>query len=100
MIPEEVDIDEISIHTSREGCDAKLTEMVTALATAFQSTHPVRDATLKDRAYPRLSLISIHTSREGCDGFVQGFYVFDRSISIHTSREGCDYNMIYFKRRC
>ena len=34
---------------------------------AFQSTHPVRGATLRFATAPPMSEISIHAPREGCD---------------------------------
>ena len=56
----------ISIHTSREGCDShKSTSQ--RMARIFQSTHPVRDVTIKMRGIKNDDCISIHTSREGCD---------------------------------
>ena len=55
----------------------------------FQSTHPVRGATLSRYAAATGDLISIHAPREGCD---RDNHRHDRSrvISIHAPREGCD----------
>ena len=58
---------QISIHTSREGCDTLCTWSPAQLV-VFQSTHPVRDVTLTAIASEfGVDRISIHTSREGCD---------------------------------
>ena len=79
---------DISIHTSREGCDYILDggwltvqnfnphipwgmwqlPFYTVDSTSwFQSTHPVRDVTWIKRFRQSNECISIHTSREGCD---------------------------------
>ena len=80
--------------------------------TSFQSTHPVRGATVAQRLVGRPVGISIHAPREGCDPVVLvavlpvltfqsthpvrgatvgvvggGGCMF---ISIHAPREGCD----------
>ena len=56
----------ISIHTSREGCDVREVGVWSAVK-VFQSTHPVRDVTVIVAISLIISRISIHTSREGCD---------------------------------
>ena len=56
----------------------------------FQSTHPVRGATLRGARISALLGISIHAPREGCDlyDFLCAFCI--PVISIHAPREGCD----------
>ena len=57
---------EISIHAPREGCDPAV--WVSIIATLlFQSTHPVRGATVFRKLLITSQLISIHAPREGCD---------------------------------
>ena len=57
----------------------------------FQSTHPMRDATLLAFLVLSQMIISIHASHAGCDGHVLSG-VSDRvRISIHASHAGCDY---------
>ena len=56
----------ISIHAPREGCDrAGLFELMSWLI--FQSTHPVRGATMVFVLAGEVQDISIHAPREGCD---------------------------------
>ena len=78
----------ISIHAPREGCDVRVLCHVSA-SDIFQSTHPVRGATVTVTHKVTQRLISIHAPREGCDLFSEEF---DNavSISIHAPREGCD----------
>ena len=79
---------QISIHAPREGCDcASYTYMVTP--SLFQSTHPVRGATLAQCIGLIVSRISIHAPREGCD-YRGANYNRTIRISIHAPREGCD----------
>ena len=56
----------ISIHAPREGCDIGWTNRHTR-PKRFQSTHPVRGATLMEQIACDLLDISIHAPREGCD---------------------------------
>ena len=56
----------ISIHAPREGCDRRLADIDKAYD-VFQSTHPVRGATLPQRGQYGHFRISIHAPREGCD---------------------------------
>ena len=79
---------QISIHASRMGCDLCRTfnsiptayfnpripygmrpirADTTPEVSAFQSTHPVWDATQDSRLYVAATVISIHASRMGCD---------------------------------
>ena len=57
----------------------------------FQSTHPVRGATVVDYACRVGKDISIHAPRAGCD-FRKKVIFFARfvRISIHAPRAGCD----------
>ena len=55
----------------------------------FQSTRPVKDATLWHSSHSGMTLVSIHASREGRDR--GAFIERGRSgVSIHASREGRD----------
>ena len=56
----------------------------------FQSTHPVRGATVMVAASPDTKRISIHAPREGCDMTVRHSTPSSVTISIHAPREGCD----------
>ncbi len=55
----------------------------------FQSTHPVRGATQPAANDPFGQPISIHAPREGCDP-AETYKVKVGEISIHAPREGCD----------
>ena len=80
----------ISIHAPRAGCDLTLFRRQRAVF-AFQSTHPVRGATLETaRGGPLQFRISIHAPRAGCDGPSPGYAVCSVQISIHAPRAGCD----------
>ena len=59
-------VNQISIHASCEGCD-QLGRKTASSRILFQSTHPVRDATINIPKNYTGSPISIHASREGCD---------------------------------
>ena len=100
----------ISIHAPREGCDTTALEIgvdpiifqsthpvrgatmkacQAQMGLIFQSTHPVRGATRQALVKACWRLISIHAPREGCD---QSDFAPRPSsgISIHAPREGCD----------
>ena len=84
---------------------------------AFQSTHPVWDATQSAGSFQRSEAISIHASRMGCDTtpfsraaarpefqsthpvwdatIVVDDVVSDALISIHASRMGCDFGLLF-----
>ena len=81
-------IHRISIHAPREGCDPCWSTAY-GMRVEFQSTHPVRGATLYTGAAAVNVGISIHAPREGCD---RDYHRHDRRrvISIHAPREGCD----------
>ena len=55
----------------------------------FQSTPPVKAATLPVRAEKGGNMISIHAAREGGDALRMSFFCC-LSISIHAAREGGD----------
>ena len=102
----------ISIHAPHAGCDSA-TWLPLMSRMIFQSTHPMRGATLKNNAEPlcthpfqsthpmrgatyagakgiHLKGISIHAPHAGCDprpaDWPEGF----PSISIHAPHAGCD----------
>ncbi len=102
---------DISIHAPRERCDSG-SLMICMAAGLFQSTHPVRGATVKSAKFytfrifqsthpvrgatgfpaqlQQLLCISIHAPRERCD--YHGIScVTARIISIHAPRERCDW---------
>ena len=56
----------------------------------FQSTHPVRGATMPKININGITRISIHAPREGCDVTCRFFPIMFYRISIHAPREGCD----------
>ena len=56
----------------------------------FQSTHPLRDATLADSIVNVFSAISIHAPLTGCDQWETLFYIVTEKISIHAPLTGCD----------
>ena len=56
----------------------------------FQSTHPVRGATLGGWACDGGTVISIHAPRAGCDFGLRRRTATSRTISIHAPRAGCD----------
>ena len=58
----------------------------------FQSTHPVRGATIAGEDHVFLVEISIHAPREGCDPTGPVFLGYE-PISIHAPREGCDWRL-------
>ena len=79
---------QISIHAAREGGDVVYCVCCRYCA-IFQSTPPVKAATMSRIESPNLRSISIHAAREGGDGdIVIGFDWY--SISIHAAREGGD----------
>ena len=56
----------------------------------FQSTHPVRGATEAGGCVVERVFISIHAPREGCDPGANRPGHHLGGISIHAPREGCD----------
>ena len=59
-------VERISIHAPREGCDVMAMSDSTDKF-KFQSTHPVRGATVDPKHVRGSHVISIHAPREGCD---------------------------------
>ena len=57
--------------------------------TGFQSTPPVKAATLYGEKELKMTYISIHAAREGGDASGIVFWVVS-TISIHAAREGGD----------
>ena len=55
----------------------------------FQSTPPVKAATLPALAALPHAMVSIHAAREGGDD-IQIFAVYRIGVSIHAAREGGD----------
>ena len=64
----------------------------------FQSTLPVRGATLRGKTVIPFSIISIHAPREGSDDLICLSPLEFFLISIHAPREGSDGNALL--RRC
>ena len=78
----------ISIHAAREGGDVTLPLFI-PMPERFQSTPPVKAATVTELRDPRYIKISIHAAREGGDE--DGLDTTTISlISIHAAREGGD----------
>ena len=64
----------------------------------FQSTHPVRGATIVALDKVAEMTISIHAPRAGCDDLGCVVKIFVVGISIHAPRAGCDRGAPY--QRC
>ena len=79
---------DISIHAPHEGCDPGC-HFVIIQHRRFQSTHPMRGATVLDGVYNGQARISIHAPHEGCDVDVLTAPT-GAKISIHAPHEGCD----------
>ena len=78
----------ISIHAAREGGDRR--KLVSRLRKRqFQSTPPVKAATVSEQTAPNGWRISIHAAREGGDA-ARMPKVRNDEISIHAAREGGD----------
>ena len=71
----------ISIHAPREGSDHKTCAYV-ARYTIFQSTLPVRGATIRLGLSSKIAEISIHAPREGSDRI---FIILSLRISVFQS---------------
>ena len=56
----------------------------------FQSTHPLRGATAPQEIMPHVEAISIHAPLAGCDQAVVDKKQDRRHISIHAPLAGCD----------
>ena len=78
----------ISIHAAREGGDGYV-PIDTGRSVEFQSTPPVKAATICAQSVRLQDEISIHAAREGGDINGDKITVYG-SISIHAAREGGD----------
>ncbi len=78
----------ISIHAAREGGDDLRFANLEG-ADLFQSTPPVKAATLTSAGTVIGQTISIHAAREGGDVLSEN-YKNSETISIHAAREGGD----------
>ena len=83
-----VHLKRISIHAAREGGDLSASQFCVKRET-FQSTPPVKAATLAFCDVGCGQEISIHAAREGGDD-VWGQILAKLDISIHAAREGGD----------
>ena len=80
--------DDISIHAPREGCDLAEDGCLSKLR-LFQSTHPVRGATHKERGLYSTGIFqSTHPVRGATCAKLA--IACGSAISIHAPREGCD----------
>ena len=70
--------------------DATLYLLSVAIGDKFQSTHPLRDATIQLQDKQRLQRISIHAPLTGCDVAPLTFMWSCTTISIHAPLTGCD----------
>ena len=90
---------QISIHAPCEGCDLLCLYLALGV-TLFQSTHPVKGATIISMVNIVYRLISIHAPCEGCDDSkgIKGFG--EICISIHAPCEGCDFHFFIIHLAC
>ena len=79
----------ISIHAPREGCDVNGIGGISGRI-QFQSTHPVRGATLPPMVLRADKLFQSTHPVRGATGLLDGFEDGAVVISIHAPREGCD----------
>ena len=91
---------EISIHAPHAGCERNFNPRTPcgvrragrrrpARAATFQSTHPMRGATVSCAVNVTLQRISIHAPHAGCDPRIQ-LHSAGKRISIHAPHAGCD----------
>ena len=81
----------ISIHAPRAGCDI-MRRTTFGFSKLFQSTHPVRGATMPmDKAVSAAQDFNPRTPC-GVRPHARGIYKAVREISIHAPRAGCDIN--------
>ena len=81
----------ISIHAPREGCDSQAYFMAYSQM-LFQSTHPVRGATMsRTQKRNRILFQSTHPVRGATNG--EPVRHVEIGISIHAPREGCDFDL-------
>ena len=79
----------ISIHAAREGGDL-VSVAVSVPVFRFQSTPPVKAATMMSLHVAKTNDISIHAAREGGDALRRVRGSQNSQISIHAAREGGD----------
>ena len=83
----------ISIHAPREGSDSSF--LSDALSgKIFQSTLPVRGATLRTSFAPKAKTISIHAPREGSDGLLKLLCLFLMAFQSTLPVRGATPNII------
>ena len=82
-------VTKISIHAPLTGCDKYMPALVYQ-NTAFQSTHPLRDATKERKTRKMKGFISIHAPLTGCDWYDTSRCRGCIQISIHAPLTGCD----------
>ena len=66
----------------------------------FQSTRPLRGATVSRTPKQKKEAISIHAPLAGCDERLKGLSPDDLVISIHAPLAGCDCPCVVFGRPC
>ena len=75
----------------RAPCGARLPDdKDTCMVMEFQSTYPLRGATLQMRAEAEAEEISIHAPLAGCDAANATHIGIEMTISIHAPLAGCD----------
>ena len=79
----------ISIHAPHAGCDM-FDYDASQDYSVFQSTHPMRGATLTFDPVTGVGVISIHAPHAGCDRYVHQTALLKLFISIHAPHAGCD----------
>ena len=81
----------LSNFNPRTPCGVRLQSAVLSItAIRFQSTHPVRGATILPPNTSQRFNISIHAPRAGCDLEILRDNTSGLDISIHAPRAGCD----------
>ena len=78
----------ISIHAPLTGCDT-VASILIFHSHRFQSTHPLRDATILISTITGWDQISIHAPLTGCD-YMHLCIKQAKAISIHAPLTGCD----------
>ena len=83
----------ISIHAPLTGCDSAIDASLGFLK-IFQSTHPLRDATVSASELISKQQISIHAPLTGCDSEYKEPIKLSKVISIHAPLTGCDKDVL------
>ncbi len=78
-------IDDISIHTPREGSDFTV-QQKTEYVIVFQSTLPARGVTIIANPWDETKGISIHTPREGSDAALWPIIAIIADFNPHSPR--------------